>query len=138
MKTTLAFSFLYLLFIGIGFGQGYGADPAEHTTKSVVQFKEVTYNFGEMPFGSDVRHTFIFKNVGKETISVREVRTSCGCTTPEYSKDPIKVHRKGKIIVKYDSKHAGHFEKTLDVHISNGEEIRLVISGEIKPEVSGK
>ena len=101
------------------------------TTASVVKFKEQTYDFGKRTRGSEVSHTFSFKNVGKETISIREVRTSCGCTTPKYSKDPIKVHHKGKILVKYDSSHEGQFEKVLDVVISNGEEIRLTITGEI-------
>jgi hypothetical protein len=103
--------------------------------KSVVKFKEVTYNFGVVPFGSDVIHTFTFKNISKDRINIREVQTSCGCTTPKYSSEPIKPHRQGKIVVKYDSKRVGTFHKTLEVLLSDQEQIELTIEGEIAPEV---
>jgi hypothetical protein len=102
--------------------------------KSVVQFKEVSFNFGTVPFGSDVSHTFTFKNISKDLINIREVQTSCGCTTPKYSNAPIKPHRKGSVVVKYDSKRVGHFHKTLEVLLSDQELIELTIEGDIQPE----
>jgi hypothetical protein len=110
----------------------------QDSPKSVVKFNEVSFNFGEMAFGSDVSHTFTFKNISKETINIREVQTSCGCTTPKYSNEPIKPHHKGNITVKYDSKRVGHFHKTLQVLLSDQEKIELTIDGDIKPEVAGK
>jgi len=99
--------------------------------KSAVEFKELHYNFGVMSEGSDVVHTFDFKNISKEEIHIREVTTSCGCTTPTYSNDPIKPHRKGKITAKYDSSRIGRYKKSLSVLLSDNETIELIIEGEI-------
>jgi len=99
--------------------------------KSVVAFKELKYNFGEMPLNAEVQHSFEFKNVSKERINIREVTTSCGCTTPTYSISPVKPHRIGKVIAKYDSSHPGHFLKSLTVTISDNEKIELLIEGDI-------
>jgi len=102
---------------------------------SVVKFKEVSYNFGQVPYNSDVRHTFEFTNISKEPVAIRDVGTSCGCTTPSYSKEPVAPGQTGSVTAKYDSSRIGGFTKTLTVYI-NDETIRLTINGTIMPPSS--
>jgi len=137
MKKFIIILSLLLMSAGGAWAQAESTIPEGSTnanSKSVVSFKEVNYNFGKVAFGSDVSHTFNFKNVSKERINIREVVAACGCTTPKYSTDPIKPNRKGSILVKYDSKRVGHFTKTLSVLMSDQERITITIEGEILPE----
>jgi len=131
MKIILLTGLLLLATLNTGYMQN---QPDQSQAHSVIKFKEVSYNFGNMPYGSDVSHSFAFKNVSKNRICIRDVRTTCGCTTPKFSSDPVKPHRKGAVVAKFDSTRPGHFEKTLTVMVSDGEQIVLTITGDIGPK----
>ncbi len=103
--------------------------------KSDVKFNEVVYNFGQVDYNSDVRHTFEFKNISNAPVAIKDVGTSCGCTTPSYSKEPVAPGKTGSVTAKYDSSRIGAFTKTLTVYINN-EQIRLTIKGTIVPPKS--
>ena len=132
---TLLLRYLYILpaillfFISKSYGQDQPGLSASH---SVVKFNELTYDFGEKALGADVTHKFEFRNVSNNRICITEVKASCGCTTPQYSTEPIKPGKKGVITVKYDSKRPGIFLKTLTVNINDGEQVILTIKGDIK------
>ncbi len=100
-------------------------------TKSVIKFTEVVYNFGEVAYGSDVSHIFKFTNVSNTPVAIKDVGTSCGCTTPGYSKEPVAPGKTGSVTAKYDSTRPGGFNKTLTVFV-NDEQIRLTITGTVK------
>ena len=109
------------------------AKPALAT--SAVKFNELLFNFGQVAYNSEVRHTFEFKNISKEPVAVKDVGTSCGCTTPSYSKEPVAPGKMGSVTAKYDSSRLGAFTKTLTVYINN-ETIRLTIAGTVLPPSS--
>ena len=48
------------------------------------------HNFGKIKAGAKARHVFKFKNTGKEPLIIADAKASCGCTTPEWPKEPIK------------------------------------------------
>jgi hypothetical protein len=100
--------------------------------KSAIKFNEVVYNFGEVAYNSDVSHTFKFTNVSGTPVAIKDVGTSCGCTTPGYSKEPVAPGKTGSVTAKYDSSRIGSFNKTLTVFVNN-EQIKLTIMGTIKP-----
>ena len=61
-------------------------------------------------------HTFKFKNIGNAPLIITNVEKTCGCTSPEYSKEPVKPGEEGKIVITYDSKgHKGFQNKRLVV-----------------------
>lgn len=124
------FTVIVMLMIGAG---AYAQDNTTPAPKkeSAVKFTETTFNFGEMEYGSDVSHVFTFKNVSGAPVAIKNVATSCGCTTPAYSKEPVMPKKSGSVTAKYDSTRPGPFTKTLTVSI-NDEEITLVITGTIK------
>ena len=99
---------------------------------SAVKFNEMSYNFGQVTYNTDTRHTFEFKNISSEPVAIKDVGTSCGCTTPSYSKEPVAPGKTGSVTAKYDSGKIGNFTKTLTVYINN-EAIKLTITGIVLP-----
>ncbi|APD07688.1 hypothetical protein UJ101_02187 [Flavobacteriaceae bacterium UJ101] len=95
---------------------------------------DVVIDYGTIENGADGQRTFVFTNTGAKPLVISRVQTSCGCTTPEYSKEPVLPGAEGKIVVKYDTKRTGPFQKSITVY-SNAEEAGrkvLKIKGTIK------
>jgi len=71
-----------------------------------------SYDFGTVPEGPIAEHKFEFENVGKEPLMIQSANASCGCTTPEWPKEPILPHHKGVITVRYNTQgRVGPFNK---------------------------
>jgi hypothetical protein len=80
----------------------------------VFKFMEETHDFGNIKEGPQAQVDFNFINGGKEPLIIQNCSASCGCTTPNWTKDPIMPGQKGKITVKYDTKgRVGSFNKTV-------------------------
>ncbi|WP_128330318.1 DUF1573 domain-containing protein [Apibacter sp. HY039] len=73
------------------------------TDESEITFDADNYDFKEIKKGDKVTHEFKFTNTGKKPLVISEVRPSCGCTTPEYTKEPVFPGKKGFITVTFDS-----------------------------------
>ena len=67
------------------------------------EFVEEIKDFGEISQGEVVSATFRFRNVGESDLIISSAKGSCGCTVPEWPKEPIKPGEEGKIDVKFDS-----------------------------------
>jgi len=72
-----------------------------------LSFDEDTYDFGEVMEGEKVVHVYNFKNTGKEPLVISNAKGSCGCTVPEWPREPIPVGGSGSIRVQFDSKGKG-------------------------------
>lgn len=68
-----------------------------------ISFEHDTHNFGNIMQGEKVAHIFRYKNIGNAPLLVREVTTSCGCTAPKYSTEPLNPGCEGEIEVVFDS-----------------------------------
>lgn len=91
------------------------------------QFEREAHDFGRVVEGDVPTYEFKFKNVGTAPITLEYVRPSCGCTSPEWSKEPVMPGDEGIIIVKYNSQgRMGMFNKTITI-TSNAEETSKVI-----------
>lgn len=75
--------------------------PPAKTTSMVFNKKE--HDFGEIKQGDKVSYTFTFKNTGSNDLTITSAQGSCGCTVPEYDKNPIKPGKSGKMKVSFDS-----------------------------------
>lgn len=69
----------------------------------VFEFKEPIYTFGTIQEGEKVEHLYEFTNTGKSPLIISDVQASCGCTTPEFTKEPVKPGEKGTIKVIFNS-----------------------------------
>lgn len=103
-----------------------------------LEFNENSWDFGEIAeMGGEVSHTFEFWNRGKSPVVLVNVRTTCGCTMSEYSREPIAVGASSKLEITFDPRYRpGLFRKSIYVHSSaSSEPIRLSIMGYVSPRV---
>lgn len=90
-------------------------------------------NMGNFKWEQEQLAEFILTNSGDELLVIDDIITSCGCTTVEYSKKPVKIGAKLALKVKYKAEHPEHFNKTITVYCNiKDEPIRLGISGNAK------
>lgn len=67
------------------------------------QFQTVDHDFGTITEGQVVEHTYSFKNVGEAPLIIQSAQGSCGCTVPDWSKQPIPPGGTGFVKAKFDS-----------------------------------
>lgn len=99
-----------------------------------------SFDFGTIEEGAIVEHDFKFRNDGEYPLILNNISSSCGCTTPEWPKDPIAPKQTSSIKVRFDSKHkAGPQVKTVTVYANTEpaySELRLkgIVNAAPKPE----
>ena len=82
----------------------------------VAEFEKVEHDFGTIAEGSKVSYTYKFKNTGQAPLVTQSAQPSCGCTAPDWSKEPIPVGGTGFVKAEFDSKgKAGAQVKTITV-----------------------
>ena len=72
--------------------------------KPFFEFVEEVIDFGQITQGEVITTVFRFRNVGKSDLIISSAQGSCGCTVPEWPKEPIKPGKNGEITVTFDSK----------------------------------
>ena len=76
----------------------------ENLSQPIVEILDPEFNFGEIKQGEKVSHNYKIKNIGNSDLLISSAKGSCGCTVPEWPKDPIKPGKEAKIKVTFDSK----------------------------------
>lgn len=103
----------------------------------VITFDKLTHNFGKINEADGrVTTVFEFTNEGMVPLVLSNVRASCGCTTPKWTREPIEPGQKGTITVTYNPNgRPGRFQKKVTV-TSNATEpsVQLKIEGEVIPK----
>ena len=112
---------------------------AQEQQPQIIEIAEKTYDFGTIKEEDGrVSHVFTFKNVTDGPLTIKNVRASCGCTTPAWSREPIAPGAEAQITVTYNaSGRPGAFHKSVTVTLSNGtEDITqvLFIKGKVTPK----
>ncbi|MGL5016435.1 MAG: DUF1573 domain-containing protein [Bacteroidales bacterium] len=114
------------------------AKPApQKVANSQVVFESMTHDFGT--FSEDlgtVSCEFVFKNVGKTPVVINRVAASCGCTTPDWPKEPIAPGKSSKIKTTYSAKNRpGSFNKSVSIYTSDSTTpMTLIIKGVVTPK----
>lgn len=99
----------------------------------IMKFEEEVYDFGKITQGEKVNHEFYFKNIGSKNLIITGASGSCGCTIPEWPKEPIATNTGGKINVVFNSEgKKGLQEKTVTI-VTNCEPSTKIIK--IKADV---
>lgn len=92
-----------------------------------VALSEDAYSFGDITKGETVSHDYIVTNTGKNPLIISNVKPGCGCTVPDYTKDPIMPGKTGKITLKFDSSNFdGQISKSAEVY-ANVDKAPIVI-----------
>ncbi len=89
---------------------------SETRPKTTIQFSEMEHDFGDVYQDSKNEYIFKFKNTGNEPLIIENAVGSCGCTVPEYPKEPIKPGEEGEIKVVYSpGKQKAQQQKTVTI-----------------------
>ena len=111
---------------------------AQKKAADVAKLNTQTFDFGKIPQGKPVTHVFMFTNTGKTPLSLENVQASCGCTTPEWSKDPVAPGETSQITVGYNAANEGVFTKSITISYNADQTKQINIKGEVwkTPETS--
>jgi len=97
----------------------------------VIQFNSLVHDYGNIHKGDNGVCHFEFKNTGKADLLLTNVSSSCGCTVPDWPKDPIPPGQTASIKVKYDTNRVGGINKNVYVDSNAGERVTLTIKGNV-------
>ena len=133
MKKILLFAVALVMALTVS------AQEQAQVQKQIVEIAEKTYDFGTIKEEDGrVSHVFTLKNVTEGPLTIKNVRASCGCTTPAWSREPIAPEAEAQITVTYNaSGRSGAFHKSVTVTLSNGTEDFtqvLFIKGKVTPK----
>lgn len=103
---------------------------------AVMTFAEKTHDFGAIKEADGpVTHVFEFTNTGSEPLVIINVNASCGCTRPEYPKEPVMPGKKGKIKVTFNpAGRPGEFSKEVKIRTNGSKRPVLRITGTVIPK----
>src|SRR5689334_23846826 len=114
MKQIAAFVFLFFI--------AWAVDAqTDSLKKDVLQLREVEHDFGKIPQGKPVFYLFEVENTGATALKLDNVQASCGCTTPEWNREPIPAGATDKIKVGYNAAAEGVFEKYITITYGAGQ-----------------
>lgn len=123
-------------------GEATPAAPTGPTT--TVEYETMVYDFGEVKEGEHVKYAFKFKNTGSEPLVISDAKGSCGCTVPDWPREPIAPGASAEIKIDFDSKGKGSDDgskQTKRVTVTantNPAQTYLTISGVVKKDPNAK
>jgi len=118
---------IFILFFSL---LSISALKAQNATEA-IELKEVEYDFGKIPQGKPVYHSFEVINKTAAPLKLENVTASCGCTTPEWNREPIGAGSADKIKVGYNAAAEGYFEKFITVTYNGNQTKQIKIKGTV-------
>ncbi len=134
MKKLLLFSAIAMLACsGVAFGQTTASVKAKPATQAKpaaqaqpaapenpldkkLKFDKKTIDFGTAKLNKPVTVEFVFTNISDQPVIIQSAQPSCGCTTPEWTKEPVLPGKKGKVKATYNAAALGPVTKTVFVN----------------------
>ena len=135
MNKILTLFFLFTVYFAGA--QNSEGQAATQSPSDVLKFKELEFDFAQIPQGKPVFHFFDIVNTGKDTIRLSNVQASCGCTTPEWNHEPIAPGATSKIKIGYNASAEGTFEKYITVTYNDNQTKQIKIKGTVWRAPSG-
>jgi hypothetical protein len=115
MKKTISAILLFFFCSASAFAQG------------VFDFSKTEHDFGDIVEGVNAKFTFTFKNTGNAPIVMTNVNASCGCTTPEWTREPVLPGETGSITAIYSSANRpGAFAKSITITSNASEPSKML------------
>ncbi len=120
--------------------EGTKVEAADVETKGtpVFSFTEESFDFGEIEEGTVAKHDFVFKNTGDAPLIITNAAGSCGCTVPEWPREPIAPGEEGTIHVEFNSQgRTGNQQKQVTISANTVPNSKVLkISSQVKPSAT--
>jgi hypothetical protein len=138
MKKAL-FTLTLIFATSFAFNGIFAQEKATVESGAKIEFEKETHDYGTIKQYGDGSCEFKFKNTGTEPLMISNAKGSCGCTVPEWPREPIAPGETGVIKVKYDSKRVGPINKsvTLQSNATNTPTKTIRIKGTVEAAPKG-
>lgn len=138
MKKILVTFTVSLMMAFASFAQNAAPQAVVNPNAPGISFDKTVHDYGTVTKGGDGTCEFKFKNNGIEPLILSNVTSSCGCTVPEWPREPILKGKSASIKVKYDTNRVGPINKTVTV-MSNAKDasVQLRITGNVVEGTTG-
>jgi hypothetical protein len=134
MKKILTVLLVSVFTISFSCSQSPDTATDKNPNAPKIEFEELVHDFGTIAQGGDGTYEFVFKNAGKDPLIINNVKSSCGCTKPEWSAEPVKKGQKSSVKVGYNTRLVGPFTKTITVYSNaTNATVTLTIKGAVLP-----
>jgi hypothetical protein len=131
-QLTVTFAFLVLAICIAGCKDTPEEKAKQHGQE--IWFEEYMHDYGQIEQDSDGTWTFLFKNLGEDAVVINRVRSTCGCTVPEWPREPVEPGDSGRITVRYNTALTGTFLKSVTVYSTAANSpVKLQIKGKVIP-----
>jgi hypothetical protein len=104
-----------LLFVAVFTMNKIAAQDAKIESGAKIEFEKDVHDYGTIKQHANGAYEFKFKNTGNEPLMISNAKGSCGCTVPEWPREPIAPGESATIKVKYDTKRVGPFSKSVTI-----------------------
>lgn len=141
MKSFILVLVVVVCSTSIAFSQTMSAKDSIKAAKNApfMLFENTTHDYGTIPYNGDGTCEFKFKNTGKSPLIISNCQASCGCTVPDWPKDPIQKGATAIIKVKYNTTRVGLIQKTITVTSNSlNSPVILNIKGTVEKQVEEK
>jgi hypothetical protein len=107
---------------------------------TTIAFAATTYDFGNITEGEIATHVFTFTNTGDEPLILTNARGSCGCTVPNWPKDPILPGETASITVSFNSKmkRGKRNQKVTLTANTNPPQTFIYMTGQVTPKTTNE
>jgi len=122
----------FVLFVLVLSAMAVQAQGNQVSPQDSIIFEKTTHDYGTINYGGDGTCEFVFTNKGQTALVLTNVQASCGCTIPEWPKEPVAPGKTGIIKVKYNTNLPGPFRKSVSVSSTAANSlVSLVITGTV-------
>lgn len=119
------------LYLKIIQGEEVAKNAKDRAIQTEISINKHLIDFGSFDWHKEQEGNFIFYNKGNVPLIIEEVFTSCGCTTVDYPKEPVRPGMSVRLHVVYKADYPEHFNKTITVYCNAGvSPIILKVSGD--------
>lgn len=131
-RFLLSAIFLFALMFGANAQQNQTQNPTNIESQAEITFEKLEHDYGEVKQNGNGVCEFKYTNTGSVPLVLSKVRSSCGCTVPKWSKEPLMPGQSASITVKYNTSSVGPINKSITVE-SNAKtsRVRLLIKGKV-------
>jgi uncharacterized protein DUF1573 len=94
--------------------------PTLFIAEPIVEWlSPLEHDFGDLEQDIPVEHFFKFKNISGEPITIDNVRTTCGCTAPDWSLEPVEADSSNQLRIEFNAAKPGYFRKKIKVYFNS-------------------